>query len=76
MPLVPILIQAAVQVMTKPWLYVGIIGLFVASKFNLANFGDEAARTALKLWPYAVLWAFFLLALAVIRIKLGEQRKK
>jgi hypothetical protein len=76
LPILAIVVPALVQVFTKPWVYVGIIGWFVAARIGFGVIAEEARKTIWSLWPFVLLIVFLMFALQVVRIYLREGQSK
>ena len=67
MPAILILFQAIFQALTKPWLWVVLLGGFAISSFSLAGLAKEFRETVWNLWPFILLIIILKFGLAVFR---------
>lgn len=44
-----------VQILTKPWPWIAILGWFAVAKFDLGVFGDELRKSLWSMWPFVLL---------------------
>ena len=75
MPLLALLVPALVQVFTKPWIYVGIIGWFVVARIDFGVIAEEARKTIWSLWPFVLLIVLLVFALQVLSLFLQKRRR-
>lgn len=68
--------QAVIQVATKPWPWIAVVGLFAVGKFDLGVFADEVQRTIWSLWPFVILMILAWIAIAFIRIYVTQNKHK
>lgn len=76
MPVLALIVPALVQAFTKPWVYVGIIGWFMAARIDFGLIAEEARKTIWSLWPFVVLIVFLVFILQALQIYLRKGHKK
>lgn len=73
LPLAPIIAGAIVQVFTKPWPWVLVIGWLVVAKFDPGIFRKEVVATVSSLWWVVILIIFATVGVSILKIYVVER---
>lgn len=65
--------QAIVQVITKPWPWMFLLGWIAVSKFDFGIFADEVRATLWSLWPFVLLLIFGFFVVKIIAVVVNKK---